>query len=98
MSQDFRVEFTARSREDVQAARHWLTQPGSGRRSHRRYLALLHALSDLGGSPHRWPASDHVGFRKRSIEGYLVIYSIDAGRRTITVRRIFGPGQETSTL
>ena len=98
MSDDFRVEFTARARKDLQAAKQWLTQPGSGRRSHGRYLGMLNAIADLTASPHRWPASDHVGFRKRSIEGYLVIYSIDGGRQTVTIRRIFSPGQETSTL
>lgn len=96
MTEDFRVEFTARSRLDLRSARNWLTQPGSGRRSHQRYIAILHALRDLGVSPHRWPASDHVGFRKRSIEGYRILYSIDGARRMVTVRRVLGPGQEAS--
>lgn len=98
MTADFRVEFTQRSRADLQAAKLWLTQPGSGRRSHARYVAILNALIDLETSPHRWPASEHVGFRKRSIDGYRLIYSIDGGRRTVVVRRILGPGQDQSIL
>ncbi len=98
MSDDFRVELTATARADLQAAKRWLTQPGSGRRAHARYISILKALIDLSTSPYRWPASEHVGFLKHSIEGYRVFYSIDGGRRRVTVRRILAPGQDRSTL
>jgi mRNA-degrading endonuclease RelE of RelBE toxin-antitoxin system len=98
VSDDFSVEFTARSRKDLQQAREWLTQPGSGRQAHLRYLSILKALSDLSVSPFRWPISDHVGFRKRPIEGYRIFYSIDGARRMVVVRRILGPGQDTNSL
>ena len=97
MNDDFRVEFTARSLIDLQAAKDWLTQRGAGQRSHGRYVSILKALVDLETSPYRWPTSGHVGFRKRSIEGYRIFYSVDGSRRMITVRRIFGPGQDAST-
>lgn len=97
MTDDFRVEFTERSRMDLRSAKDWLTQRGSGRRSHQRYIAILSALMDLGSAPHRWPASEHVGFRKRSIEGYRILYSIDGARRMVTVRRVLGPGQDLSS-
>ena len=98
MSENYRVEFTTRSHKDLKSAKDWLTQPGSGRRSHARYVAILEALDDLGTSPHRWPRSDHIGFRKRSIEGYRVFYSIDGNRKMVTVRRILGPGQDEAGL
>jgi mRNA-degrading endonuclease RelE of RelBE toxin-antitoxin system len=98
MRDDFQVELTARSRLDLRSAKDWLSQPGSGRRSHQRYIAILEALVDLRVSPHRWPASEHVGFRRRSIEGYRILYSIDGARRMITVRRVLGPGQDASAI
>lgn len=94
MTDLFKVEFTAKARTDLSAAKLWLMQPGSGRRSHGRYLAILKALEDLTISLHRWPTGDHVGFRKRALEDYRILYSIDGGRRMVTIRRILGPGQD----
>ncbi|WGM46704.1 hypothetical protein KOAAANKH_01577 [Brevundimonas sp. NIBR10] len=98
MSDPFQVEFTARSRGDLKSAKAWLTQPGSGQRSHARYISIIDALENLSETPHRWPKSEHIGFRKRSINGYRIFYSIDGNRRMVTVRRVLGPRQDEATL
>lgn len=94
MSRRYRLVIPAQARSDLAAAKAWLTQPGSGRRSHPRYIDILRALLTLEESPARWPASGHGGQRRRILHGYSLLYSIDEGRQTVTILRIFGPYQD----
>ncbi|MFN3670167.1 MAG: type II toxin-antitoxin system RelE/ParE family toxin [Brevundimonas sp.] len=98
MTDDARLEFTARARRDLNHAKSWLTQPGSGRKAHNRYVAILRALLDLRRYPLRWPPAEHAGVRKLSVEAYIVLYEIDGHGEVVTVLRIFGPHQDLSNL
>ncbi len=94
MSRRYRLIIPAQARSDLAAAKSWLTQPGSGRRSHQRYIDILKALLALEDTPALWPASGHGGLRRRVLHGYSLLYSVDEGRRVVTLLRIFGPYQD----
>jgi plasmid stabilization system protein ParE len=93
-----RLKFTARARRDLDGARAWLMQPGSGRKAHNRYVAILRALLDLRHHPLRWATSEHIGVRKRSVEGHVLLYQISRDGEHVTVLRIFGPYQDRTSL
>lgn len=76
-------------------ARHWLLQPGSGVRAHRRYADIIRALKDLKAHPDRWPTGDH-DFRERTVAGYRITYRIESQDTVVVVLRIFGPYQNRS--
>jgi len=91
-----RLKFTARARRDLNGAKAWLTQPGSGRKAHNRYVAILRALLDLMRHPLRWAPAEHIGVRKQSVEGYIILYQISGDGAVVSVLRIFGPYQDRS--
>lgn len=93
MTEEARVEFTARARRDLNNAKAWFTQPGSGQKAHSRYVAILLALLDLRHHPLRWAPAEHVGVRKVSVGGYIMLYQISEDDEVVTVLRIFGPYQ-----
>lgn len=96
MTDDARLEFTARARRDLNSAKSWLMQPGSGRKAHNRYVAILRALLDLRHHPLRWAPAEHMGVRKLSVEDYIILYQISGDDEVVTVLRIFGPYQDRS--
>ena len=90
---------------DLDAARHWLTQPGAGPRAAERLRRITAALRDLTRHPLRWPEGEHPGVRERQVEGYRILYRVaatadDAGVSAgdVLVARVFGPGQDRSRL
>jgi plasmid stabilization system protein ParE len=89
-----RLEFTARARRDLNGAKSWLLQPGSGRKAHNRYIAILRSLLDLRRFPLRWAMTEHAGVRKLSVEGYIVLYQLSGDGEVVTVLRIFAPHQD----
>lgn len=98
MTVEARLEFTARARRDLNSAKSWLTQPGSGRKAHNRYVEILRALLDLRHHPLRWPPAEHLRVRKRSVESYAILYQINGDGDVVTVLRIFGPYQDRAAL
>ncbi|MBV8359974.1 MAG: type II toxin-antitoxin system RelE/ParE family toxin [Deltaproteobacteria bacterium] len=94
--------FTETAARDLEHITQWLTQPGSGPRAHERLRRLSRAIRALVDAPCQWPPGEHSGTRELPCEGHRVIYRIDpdtgdnttAG--TITVLRVFGPGQARS--
>jgi len=61
---------TDRARRDLDQAKTWLTQPGSGLHGRSRYAALLEAMNDLKVAPNRWPLGDNANVRERVCESY----------------------------
>ena len=89
-----RLRVVDRARIDLAAIHAWLTQPGSGRRGHGRYLNILKAMSDLRSAPLRWPVGDTPEVRERPIEGHRIYYRIDRDIGLIEILRIFAPYQD----
>ena len=92
----FQLRLLGKSRSDLEAARLWLTQRGSGFRGRARYGHITEALLDLESSPLRWPFSDHSQHRERTVEGYRIVYRVFDHERRVEVLRIFGPYQNRS--
>ena len=95
---DYSVYLSARSRRDLNGIQRWLTQPGSGLRARLTISRITRALTELQFAPYRWPMSEHPGVRQRLVEGHTVIYRIDDATLQVRIIRIFGPGQNRSTL
>ena len=95
---DYIVSFTARSRGDLLEARRWLNQPGSGSKARLKMAKITRALAELRFSPERWPHSPYPNVRRRFVEGYTAYYRIDEKAGRVRIIRIFGPGQDRSTL
>ncbi len=93
--------FAPRARDDIEAVRLWLTQPGSGPAARRKLTAVLDAIEDLRKHPCRFPVGQNPGVRERLCAGgYRVFYRVipDTGRDDsagdVRVLRIDGPGQD----
>jgi plasmid stabilization system protein ParE len=100
-----RLIYAPRAREDLDAVRRWLTQPGSGRRARRRLAAIGADIRRLQHFPCRWPAGQHPGVRELPCAGgYRELYEVipDTGRDEtagdIRVLRVYGPGQSRDRL
>lgn len=90
---------------DLDAARRWLTQPGSGPTAWRRLAAIEHAIGRLADNPCLFPVGQHRGIRELPCAGgYRALYVVDpdtgwdetAG--DALVLRLFGPGQSRNRL
>jgi plasmid stabilization system protein ParE len=99
------LSFTDTALADLNAARRWLTQPGSGTRARRRLAAIWSSIEDLREHPCRYPASQHPGVRELPCDGgYRALYQVhpDTGRDEtcgdVRVLRVFGPGQSRDHL
>jgi plasmid stabilization system protein ParE len=98
MAAQYRVDLTAKAKSDIQQAKAWLTQPGSGRRAWALYARINRAILDLRESHHRWPGGEHDAVRERAVEGYRILYRCDDALRTVEVLRVFGPFQNRTSL
>lgn len=72
----------------------WLTQPGSGRKGHGRYAAIIKAMLDLRSSPMRWPVGDTPNVRERPVEGHRIYYRIDLDIGQVEILRVLSPFQD----
>jgi len=97
--------YAPRAREDLDAIRRWLTQPGSGPASRRRLRAIRTAIRRLREHPCRYPVGQHPGVRELPCDGsYRALYRVipDTGRDDtagdVRVLRVFGPGQSRTQL
>lgn len=97
MKRRYDLRIAERARQDIQEAKAWLTQPGSGTRGHTRYASLNRALLELRETPLRWPIGDY-GARERPIEAYRFFYFVDEAARRVTVIRLYGPFQSRLSL
>jgi plasmid stabilization system protein ParE len=95
-----RLSYTDEARDDLDAIRRWLTQPGSGPAALRRLAEIRAEINRLRQYPCLYPAGDHPGVRELPCEGgYRALYRVrsDAGRNDtagdVLVLRVFGPGQ-----
>lgn len=79
--------------------RHWMSQPGAGRRAKERARSITEAVKELKSDPVRWPKGEESGTRQRIVEEYTIIYFVDPDtndRSTagdVYVLRVYGPGQ-----
>ncbi|WP_395942507.1 type II toxin-antitoxin system RelE/ParE family toxin [Brevundimonas sp.] len=89
---------TERARRDLDQARTWLTQPGSGSRGRSRYASLLEALQGLRTAPGRWPFGENANVRERVCEGYRLFYEWNEAEHSVTILRIYGPFQDRADL
>ena len=99
------LTYAPRARDDLEAARRWLTQPGSGPTARRKLVGIRDAIENLRVNPCRYPLGRHAGVRERPCAGgYRVLYEVlpDTGRDDtageVRVLRIFGPGQSRDRL
>ncbi len=90
---------------DIDTVSRWLTQPGSGPRAWRRPAAIRDGIECLREQPCLWPRGQHPGTRELPGEGgYRTIYEghPDTGHSDtaggVFVLRVYGPGQDRSTL
>jgi plasmid stabilization system protein ParE len=100
-----RLLYAPRARDDLDAIRLWLTQPGSGPRARRRLAAIREAIDALRKHPCRYPVGQHPGVRELPCDGgYRALYEVlpDTGRDEtageVRVLRVFGPGQSRDRL
>ncbi len=96
-----RLLFAQEARDDLAAARDWLTQPGSGPAARYKLAAIRADIRRLQQQPRLWPVGDHPGVRELPAAGeYRVFYKIepDTGRDDtagdVRVLRVYGPGQD----
>ena len=94
-----------RARDDLEAARRWLMQPGSGPAAWRKLDAILAAIEGLRDHPCRFPLGPHPGVRERPCAGGgRALYRVrpDTGRDDtagdVRVLRVYGPGQDRRIL
>lgn len=97
--------FAPRARDDLEALRRWLAQPGSGRTARRRMRAIRTAINRLREHPCLYPVGQHPGVRELPCDGGCrVLYEVrpdtgsDATAGDIRVLRVFGPGQSRNRL
>jgi toxin ParE1/3/4 len=95
-----RLIYAPRAREDLDAIRHWLTQPGAGSAARRWLTAIRAAINRLRQHPCLHPVGQHPGVRELPCAGgYRALYRVapDTGRDQtagdVRVLRVFGPGQ-----
>ncbi len=72
-----RLKVSDEARGDLNQARGWLHQPGSGKVAHGRYKALTAAIRTVRTEPMRYrvnPEDDSE--RIVSVEGYRIIYKV----------------------
>jgi plasmid stabilization system protein ParE len=97
--------YAPRARDDLDAIRRWLMQPGSGRAARRRLTAIRIAINRLRQHPCLYPAGQYPGVRELPCDGgYRALYRVtsDTGRDDtagdVRVLRVFGPGQSRGSL
>lgn len=100
-----RLSYTEKALDDLDAARRWLTQPGSGPAARRKLAAIRADVRRLQQQPCLWPVGDHPGVRELPCAGgYRALYEVipDTGRDEtagdVRVLRVYGPGQDRSRL
>jgi plasmid stabilization system protein ParE len=93
------------ARDDPDAIRGWLTQPGSGPAARNRLMAIRAAVNRLRQHPCLYPVGQHPGVRELPCDGgYGALYRVhaDTGRSAtaggVRVLRVFGPGQSRDRL
>ena len=99
------LEYTDKAIADLDAIRGWLTQPGAGPAARQRLLRVWALIERLIEYPCLWPAGQHPGVRELPCDGgYRALYEVtpDTGHNEtagdVRVLRVFGPGQDRSTL
>ncbi|HET6236733.1 MAG TPA: type II toxin-antitoxin system RelE/ParE family toxin, partial [Acetobacteraceae bacterium] len=99
------ADYAQEARDDLEAARGWLTKPGSGPAARRKLAAIRADIQRLQQHPCLWPAGDHPSVRKLpAAGGYRAFYKVepDTGRDDtagdVRVLRVYGPGQDRRRL
>jgi len=99
------LSYTDQALADLDAAKGWLTQPGSGPAARRRLAAIWAAIEGLRDHPCLHPAGQHPGVRELPCAGgYRALYRVipDTSRSEtagdVRVLRVFGPGQDRGTI
>lgn len=97
--------YAPRARDNLDAIRRWLTQPGSGPAARRRLTAIRAAINRLREHPCLYPVGQHPGVRELPCDGgYRAMYEVrpDTGRDEtagdVRVLLVFGPGQSRDRL
>ena len=97
--------YAPRAREDLDAIRRWLTQPGAGPAARRRLTAVRIAIERLREHPCLYPVGQHPGVRELPCAGgYRALYRVipdtglDETAGDVRVLRVFGPGQSRGLL
>lgn len=100
-----RLVYAPRAREDLEAIRVWLMQPGSGPAARRRLAAIRAAINRLRQQPYLYPIGDHPGVRELPCAGgYRAVYRVtpDTSRNDtagdVRILRLFGPGQSRERI
>ena len=99
------LRYTDKALADLDAARRWLTQPGSGPWAWRQLAAIWSSIEALRENPCRYPVGQHRGVRELPCDGgYRALYRVipDTGRDDtagdVRVLRVYGPGQDRHRL
>lgn len=99
------LSYTDDALTDLAEITRWLRQPGSGPAARRRLTAIWTAIEQLREQPFLWPVGPHAKVRELPCAGrYRALYELhpDTGRNDtagdVLVLRVYGPGQDRSTL
>jgi plasmid stabilization system protein ParE len=97
--------YAPRARDDLDAIRRRLTQPGSGPVARRRLAAIRAAIDRPRECPCLYPVREHPSVRALPCEsGYRALYEIlpDTGRNEtagdVRMLRVFGPGKDRGDI
>ena len=100
-----RLSYTETARNDLDAVRIWLTQPGAGSAARQRLAAIRADIRRLKQHPCLYPVGQRPGVRELPCDGgYRALYRVtpDTGRDQtagdVLVLRVFGPGQSRDRL
>ncbi len=95
-----RLRYTDDALADLDDARTWLTQPGSGPAARVKLSGIRADIRRLRQEPCLWPVVGTLGVRERpAAGGYRVFYKVspDTGWNEtagdVLVLRVYGPGQ-----
>jgi len=100
-----RLRYTDKALADLDAIRGWLTQPGAGQAARRKLMAVRASIRRLRQHPCLYPIGQYPDVRELPCDGgYRALYRVtpdtesNATAGDVQVLRVFGPGQDRSTL
>jgi len=88
-----RLRLTRRAVADLDRAKRWYTQAGSGQVAARRLASIGAAINDLAVSPLIGRLDTQQGVRRLARQGHVIIYKVSP--LEIVIVRILGPGQQS---
>jgi plasmid stabilization system protein ParE len=95
------IRLSKSAERDLDSIEEWLTQIGAGGHAAAKFTRVLQAIQDLAVQADVWPivdfpaAAKDLGYRKRVVGDYVVVYAIRGPREApyVAIWRVLGPGR-----